>query len=87
MLRSTFVRAGYLSSFSDLMGSVHVFRSDDPLMSSWSKDEEGKAWNAFGPASRGMLCSTARHSVYPALDCSPRSSEVRIWKQPRQMRR
>lgn len=69
--RHTFERTNYIESFPDLMGSVHVFRGDDPehaeLLRRLAADED---WPALLEPAAVTLASAACHPVYPL--CSGR---------------
>jgi seryl-tRNA synthetase len=64
--RSTFDRTGYLNSFPDLMGSVHVFQGNDrahtELVRRYEDDEN---WMEILDPAEVVLCSAACHAVYP----------------------
>ncbi len=66
--RAVFERTGYLSSFPDLMGSVHSFGGDDREHAEMvAHAESGEEWARSLDPTEVMLCSAACHSVYPGL--------------------
>ena len=66
--RTVFERTGYLSSFPDLMGSVHSFGGDDRQHAEMvARAESGEEWARSLDPTEVMLCSAACHSVYPGL--------------------
>lgn len=64
--RSTFDRTGYLDSFPDLMGSVHVFRGGEREHRELSRRyaEEGP-WSELLEPAAVVLSSAACHPLYP----------------------
>jgi seryl-tRNA synthetase len=71
LVRATFDLTGYLQSFPDLMGSVHVFRGGDREHRELSKRyEEGGNWSELLEPAEVVLSSAACHSLYPL--CSGR---------------
>lgn len=66
--RSAFEKTGYLRSFPDLIGSVHVFTGNDRdharLLAQF---ESGADWTPALSPSPVMLCSAGCHSLYPQL--------------------
>jgi seryl-tRNA synthetase len=64
--RAVFELTGYLSSFPDLMGSVHSFAGDDRQHADLVElAESGQPWATSLDPTEVMLCSAACHSVYP----------------------
>ena len=64
--RSVFEQTGYLSSFPDLMGSVHSFVGNDRQHAEMvDLAESGQPWAESLDPTDVMLCSAACHSVYP----------------------
>jgi seryl-tRNA synthetase len=66
LARPVFDRSGYLVSFPDLMGSVHVFEGDDKshaeLLDRYAR---GGDWAEILTPADIVLCSAACHAVYP----------------------
>jgi seryl-tRNA synthetase len=74
LARPTFDRTGYLSSFPDLMGSIHVFRGNDRAHAQLIRRYEGGGdWAEILEPAEVVLCSAACHAVYPL--CSGRLPE------------
>lgn len=66
LARSTFDRTGYLSSFPDLMGSVHVFHGDDGAYRDLIRRfNGGENWEYDLEPAEVVLSSAACHAVYP----------------------
>jgi seryl-tRNA synthetase len=66
--RTVFERTGYLSSFPDLMGSIHSFGGDDRQHAEMlARAEAGEEWARSLDPTEVMLCSAACHNVYPGL--------------------
>jgi len=66
--RTVFEQTGYLSSFPDLMGSVHSFAGDDREHAELvDLAESGRPWARSLEPTEVMLCSASCHSVYPSL--------------------
>ena len=62
-----FERTGYLSSFPNLMGSIHTFAGDDRHHAELlGVAESGGEWARSLVPTEVMLCSAACHHVYPA---------------------
>lgn len=84
LVRSTFDRTGYLHSFPDLMGSVHVFRGSEREHRELSRryDENG-SWPELLEPAEVVLSSAACHSLYPLctgrLPESGRYLEIENW--------
>lgn len=74
LARSTFERTGYLRSFPDLAGSVHVFSGDDrghaELLRRLERDDD---WAALLTPGEVVLAPAACHGLYPM--CSGRLPE------------
>jgi seryl-tRNA synthetase len=65
--RAVFEKTGYLSSFPDLMGSVHTFTGDERQLAELLKAaESGQEWARSLEPTAVMLCSAACHHVYPS---------------------
>ncbi|MGH9091702.1 MAG: amino acid--[acyl-carrier-protein] ligase [Acidimicrobiales bacterium] len=84
LVRTTFDRTGYLQSFPDLMGSVHVFRGGDREHRELSRRyEEGGDWPELLEPAEVVLSSAACHSLYPLcsgrLPAGGRSFEIVNW--------
>jgi seryl-tRNA synthetase len=84
LVRTTFDRTGYLQSFPDLMGSVHVFRGGDREHRELSRRyEEGGDWPDLLEPAEVVLSSAACHSLYPLcsgrLPEGGRSFEIANW--------
>jgi len=66
LARPVFDRTGYLRSFPDLMGSVHIFQGDDKNHAELVKRyETGGDWGGILAPADVVLCSAACHAVYP----------------------
>lgn len=64
--RATLERAGYVRCFTDLVGSVHVFRgSDQQHADLLRRCDAGTDWTAVLDPADVMLSSAACHHVYP----------------------
>jgi seryl-tRNA synthetase len=64
--RVAFEQTGYLSSFPNLMGSVHTFAGDDRGHAELlGVAESGGEWAQSLAPTEVMLCSAACHHVYP----------------------
>jgi hypothetical protein len=62
--RAVFDRTGYLRSFPDLMGSVHVFRGDDRTHAELIRRyEEGAPWPELLEPGEVVLCSSSSVSA------------------------
>jgi len=84
LVRSTFDRTGYLHSFPDLMGSVHVFKGGDREHRELSRRyDEGGTWPELLEPAEVVLSSAACHSLYPlctgTLPADGRSLEINNW--------
>lgn len=84
LVRSTFDRTGYLNSFPDLMGSVHVFRGGDREHRELNQRyEDGGAWPELLEPAEVVLSSAACHSLYPlctgTLPRGGRYLEIENW--------
>jgi len=84
LVRPTFDRTGYLHSFPDLMGSVHVFRGGDREHRELSRRyEEQEDWPALLEPAEVVLSSAACHSLYPLctgrLEEGGRYFEIQNW--------
>ncbi len=82
--RGTFDRTGYLQSFPDLMGSVHVFRGGDRQHRELSRRyEDGGDWPTLLEPADVVLSSAACHSLYPLctgrLPAGGRRFEIANW--------
>lgn len=82
--RTVFEQTGYLSSFPDLMGSVHSFTGDDRQHAAMvALAESGKEWARSLEPTEVMLCSASCHSLYPGfagvLPEGGRTLEVSSW--------
>lgn len=65
--REVFEKTGYLSSFPDLMGSVHSFVGDDRQHAELLRlAESGQPWAQSLEPTAVMMCSAACHSLYPS---------------------
>jgi seryl-tRNA synthetase len=65
--RAVFEQTGYLSSFPDLMGSVHSFMGDERQHAAMLElAESGREWAGSLEPTAVMLCSAACHHVYPS---------------------
>jgi seryl-tRNA synthetase len=66
LVRSTFDQTGYLNSFPNLMGSIHIFRGDDrahaELMRRYASQGD---WAEILEPAEVVLSSAACHPVYP----------------------
>ncbi len=66
--RTVFEQTGYLSSFPDLMGSVHSFTGNDRQHAEMlGLAESGEEWARSLEPTEVMLCSASCHSLYPHL--------------------
>lgn len=66
LARSTFDRTGYLESFPDLMGSVHVFRGGDREHRELTRRyADHGPWAELLEPGEVVLSSAACHSLYP----------------------
>jgi seryl-tRNA synthetase len=66
LARSTFDHTGYLGSFPNLMGSVHIFRGGDRAHAELIRRYEGGGdWMEILDPAEVVLCSAACHAVYP----------------------
>jgi seryl-tRNA synthetase len=66
LARSTFDHTGYLGSFPDLMGSVHVFKGNDKDHAELiHRYDDGGNWMEILEPAEVVLCSAACHAVYP----------------------
>lgn len=64
--RETFERTNYMESFPDLMGSVHVFRGNDPDHAELLRRRAtGEDWPAMLEPADITLAAAACHPVYP----------------------
>jgi seryl-tRNA synthetase len=84
LVRTTFDRTGYLQSFPDLMGSVHVFRGGDREHRELTRRyEEDGAWPELLEPAEVVLSSAACHSLYPlcsgTLPSGGRYLEIDNW--------
>jgi seryl-tRNA synthetase len=84
LVRPTFDRTGYLHSFPDLMGSVHVFRGGNKEHRELSKRyDEGGNWPELLEPAEVVLSSAACHSLYPlctgTLPTGGRYFEIENW--------
>ncbi len=84
LVRSTFDRTGYLHSFPDLMGSVHVFKGGDREHRELSRRyDEGGTWPQLLEPAEVVLSSAACHSLYPlcsgVLPAEGRHLEINNW--------
>jgi len=65
--REVFEKTGYVSSFPDLMGSVHSFVGDERQHAELLRlAESGQPWAQSLEPTDVMLCSAACHSLYPS---------------------
>jgi seryl-tRNA synthetase len=65
--RVVFEQTGYLSSFPDLMGSVHSFTGDERQHGAMLElAESGREWAGSLEPTAVMLCSATCHHVYPS---------------------
>lgn len=66
LARPTFDRTGYLESFPDLMGSVHVFRGGQREYRELARRySEHSSWSELLDPSEVVLSSAACHPLYP----------------------
>lgn len=84
LVRSTFDRTGYLQSFPDLMGSIHVFRGGDrEHRELTARYEQSDAWAELLEPAGVVLSSAACHSLYPLcrgqLPAEGRFLEIENW--------
>jgi seryl-tRNA synthetase len=72
--RPTFRKTGYLDSFPDLVGSVHVFHGDErDHRELLTRTDNGGDWQQLLEPAEVVLCSSACHPLYPL--CSGRLPE------------
>lgn len=83
MGREDFAHTGYLSSFPDLIGSLHTFRGGDAehaaLLAAYAAGED---WTAALVPADVTVCSAACHPLYPTLTGplgADRVFDVRGW--------
>lgn len=84
LARPTFDRTGYLQSFPDLMGSVHVFRGGDrEHRELCERYQDGTSWPELLEPAGVVLSSAACHSLYPLctgrLPEEGRRYEIQNW--------
>jgi seryl-tRNA synthetase len=78
LARSTFDRTGYLSSFPDLMGSLHVFEGNDRAHTELVRRYEADGdWSEILKPAEVVVCSAACHALYPL--CTGRLPEAGRW--------
>lgn len=82
LIRHTFDKTGYLESFPDLMGSVHIFRgSDRQHRELVDRYENHGDWSELLEPSEVVLCSAACHAIYPLCsgELPPEGRRIDIW--------
>jgi seryl-tRNA synthetase len=66
LARATFDHTGYLGSFPNLMGSVHIFKGNDRAHAELIRRyEDGGDWTEILEPAEVVLCSAACHAIYP----------------------